>query len=119
MATETSSTGRGSDKFMLRLPEGMRDQLKSSALANNRTLNAEIVARMADSFKTAAPREVDFFEMLHRIRQHYAAISEGEEVAIQIKIIPASGKTSKVDLYLPEEYANRFGRTVTPRSKNK
>lgn len=50
MVTETTSTGRESDKFMLRLPDGMRDRLKESAKANNRTLNAEIVDRLARSY---------------------------------------------------------------------
>lgn len=34
---------------MLRLPEGMRDRLKATALTNNRTLNAEIVSRLDKS----------------------------------------------------------------------
>lgn len=31
------------DKFMLRLPEGMRDRIKAAADRNNRSMNAEIV----------------------------------------------------------------------------
>jgi ParB-like chromosome segregation protein Spo0J len=34
------------DKFMLRLPDGMRDTLKAAAKANGRSLNAEIVLRL-------------------------------------------------------------------------
>lgn len=49
MATDTPNTGRDSDKFMLRFPDGMRDRLKEAAKANNRTMNAEIVARLQDS----------------------------------------------------------------------
>lgn len=52
MVTEKSSTGRESDKFMLRLPDGMRDTLKEQAKTNNRTLNAEIVARLEASLST-------------------------------------------------------------------
>ena len=40
----SGTTSRDSDKFMLRLPDGMRDRLKSAAAANNRSMNAEIVA---------------------------------------------------------------------------
>lgn len=40
------------DKYIVRFPEGMRDRLKAEAKANNRTLNAEIVARLEDSFST-------------------------------------------------------------------
>ncbi|PPA77677.1 hypothetical protein C4E15_06630 [Achromobacter spanius] len=34
------------DKFMLRLPDGMRDQIARDAKANGRSMNAEIVARL-------------------------------------------------------------------------
>lgn len=40
-------TSRGSDKFMLRLPDGMRDRIKADALANDRSMTAEIVARLS------------------------------------------------------------------------
>jgi hypothetical protein len=38
------------EKFMLRLPNGMRDQVSKAAKANNRSMNAEIVARLQASF---------------------------------------------------------------------
>lgn len=34
------------DKVLVRMPDGMRDRLKEAAKANNRTMNAEIVARL-------------------------------------------------------------------------
>ena len=34
------------DKFVLRLPDGMRDRIKRAAEANNRSMNAEIVATL-------------------------------------------------------------------------
>jgi hypothetical protein len=34
------------DKFMLRLPDGMRDAIKESAKKNNRSMNAEIVVAL-------------------------------------------------------------------------
>lgn len=38
------------DKFMLRLPDGMRERIKASADANNRSMNAEIISRLEESF---------------------------------------------------------------------
>ncbi|CAB5279547.1 Arc-like DNA binding domain protein [Burkholderia multivorans] len=38
------------DKFVVRLPDGMRSQIAEAAKANNRSMNAEIVSRLADSF---------------------------------------------------------------------
>lgn len=40
------STGRESDKFMLRLPDGMRERIKEVADASGRSMNAEIVFRL-------------------------------------------------------------------------
>lgn len=39
------------DKFMLRLEDGMRDQLKILAVQNRRSMNAEINARLAASLE--------------------------------------------------------------------
>ncbi|WP_439395193.1 Arc family DNA-binding protein [Bradyrhizobium sp. PMVTL-01] len=40
---------RGLDKFVVRLPDGMREKLAEAAQANNRTMNAEIVSRLEQS----------------------------------------------------------------------
>lgn len=34
------------DKFIVRLPDGMRDEIRESAAKNNRSMNAEIIARL-------------------------------------------------------------------------
>ncbi|WYK04474.1 Arc family DNA-binding protein [Cereibacter sphaeroides f. sp. denitrificans] len=52
----TVPTGRESDKFMLRLPDGMRGQLKAAAAINNRSMNAEIVARLEQSLASEIPK---------------------------------------------------------------
>ena len=41
---------RESDKFMLRLPDGMRDKIAEAAKNNGRSMNAELVARLQESF---------------------------------------------------------------------
>lgn len=49
--TMTVSTGRDSDKFMLRFPEGMRERIAEVAKANGRSMNSEIVSRLEQSFQ--------------------------------------------------------------------
>ncbi len=44
-----SRTSRFSDKFLVRLPEGMRDRLAESAARNHRTLTAEVAHRLQES----------------------------------------------------------------------
>ncbi|MBO1007091.1 Arc family DNA-binding protein [Acidovorax sp. SD340] len=47
-------TPQDADKYIVRFPEGMRERLKNLAKANNRTLNAEIIARLQASFTEPA-----------------------------------------------------------------
>ena len=42
------------DKFIVRLPDGMRDRIRAAAEANNRSMNAEIVARLEATLETGA-----------------------------------------------------------------
>lgn len=40
------------DKYVLRFPDGMRDELKAAAKAAHRTMNAEMIARLAAPQRT-------------------------------------------------------------------
>lgn len=53
---------RHADKYIVRFPDGMRDQLKGAAKINNRTMNAEIVARLQASMATDGAIEQQAFE---------------------------------------------------------
>lgn len=44
-----AATGRDSDKYIVRFPDGMRDRIAAEAKAANRSMNAEIVARLEKS----------------------------------------------------------------------
>lgn len=46
-----AKAGRGSDQFPLRLPDGLRDQIKARADNNGRSMNAEIVDRLEKSLR--------------------------------------------------------------------
>ena len=48
-------TGRDSDKFMLRLPNGMRDRIKEKADENGRSMNAEIVFTLDAEYPPPPP----------------------------------------------------------------
>lgn len=45
---------RGSDQFMVRFPDGMRDKIRQAADSNGRSMNAEIIARLEASFESMA-----------------------------------------------------------------
>ncbi|WP_293795051.1 Arc family DNA-binding protein [uncultured Bosea sp.] len=42
----STATSRQSDKFMVRLPEGMRERLAAAARANRRSMNAELIVHL-------------------------------------------------------------------------
>lgn len=68
MATE-KATGRDSDKIMLRVPDGMRERIKEAAEKNNRTMNAEIVARLQASFDKGKDKPIS----------NYATVDHGDD----------------------------------------
>lgn len=47
--TKLARSPQPSDKFILRMPDGMRGQIANIAKANNRSMNAEIIARLQGS----------------------------------------------------------------------
>lgn len=55
MAKSTSHPSDLADKFMLRLPDGVREMLKLQADHNKRSMNAEIVARLLESLEPWQP----------------------------------------------------------------
>ena len=73
--TIKSMVSRDSDKFMLRFPDGMRDKIAEAAKANNRSMNAEIVARLEGSFgESTSPDRV--FAMFDEYKQKSLKIEE-------------------------------------------
>lgn len=51
---ESQYPSQQQDKFILRLPDGMRERIKVVAELNNRSMNAEIVAILEDHFGRAS-----------------------------------------------------------------
>lgn len=76
MATKTATTGRESDKFMLRLPEGMRAFIKESAEKNGRTMNAEIVARLQAAFEAGTTSSFAIEQAVEQEQEERGGTSE-------------------------------------------
>lgn len=50
MSKDTKAPSRTAEQFVIRFPHGMRDRIADEAKRNNRSMNAEIVARIEASF---------------------------------------------------------------------
>jgi plasmid stability protein len=48
---KATATARTADRFQLRLPEGMRDKLVETAMANGRSISDEIIDRLTQSLE--------------------------------------------------------------------
>lgn len=45
-----ATVGRGAEQYTVRFPDGLRDRIKAAADASGRSMNAEIIKRLEDSF---------------------------------------------------------------------
>jgi hypothetical protein len=61
-------------QYKLRLPEELRDKIKESAGTHNRSMNADIVARLEDSFAGVANTN-EFNERLQEMAGELVALS--------------------------------------------
>lgn len=50
----TKRTAQAADKYIVRLPPGMRDEIAAAAKANSRSMNSEIIDRLQRSFEGGA-----------------------------------------------------------------
>lgn len=70
---------RESDKFMLRLPGGMRDRIKLAAEQNGRSMNAEIVGTLEKEYPPIS--DDPKFEQLRNLMLQHLGNPEGLDEA--------------------------------------
>ena len=78
------------DKFVLRLPDGMRDRIKAVPDKNNRSMNAEIVATLETKYP--APIEYDFEEFE---RKWLIPLYENTDTTMEDKLLSLANKAAK------------------------
>jgi hypothetical protein len=80
---KTSKAGRGSDQFLVRMPPGLRSTLSEEADRNGRSMNAEIISRLAYSFEIILNPE----GLVAMTKRMEAAVAYIEGVAFDIREI--------------------------------
>lgn len=81
--TDDKAVGRESDKFMLRLPDGMRERIAEAAKENNRSMNSEIVARLERSFNVVVEFQTPEAAAGHAVKVFEAELKKGVGEAIK------------------------------------
>ncbi|WP_108259275.1 Arc family DNA-binding protein [Mangrovicoccus ximenensis] len=64
------------DKFIVRLPDGMRDRIKAAADANGRSMNAEVVATLEEAY----PAPVSLDDIVARFESEFRGFVESKYV---------------------------------------
>lgn len=91
-------SSRSADKFVLRLPEGMREQIAEVATANHRSMNSELVSRLKasldedDSSSVSTP--VDSPEITAHEREllkHFRQLAKRQKNAVLELIVVNTG----------------------------
>lgn len=102
------------DRFLLRMPDGMRDRLKAEAEANKRSMNAEIVARLEASLsedfvtKTSAKKGEESLRTLINLVE---SIYDAAIIALFRRTSPENAK-QLLEEYNPAKYRHTTGSAV-------
>ena len=91
-------------QYKLRLPEKLRDKIKESASAHNRSMNADIVARLEDSFASVTNTN-EFSEKLQEMAGELVALSTENREMRRLYIDAINSNFDKV----PEGLKSKYG----------
>lgn len=98
MSHDDESPSRQLDKFMVRFPAGMRDEVAQAAEENNRSMNAEVVARLDRSLDVDRRlREISKGDPIRTIVATTEDMTEAIQ-AIQKLALSTAGRLSEAEL---------------------
>jgi hypothetical protein len=94
---------RDSDKFMLRLPDGMRDRIAAEAKLNNRSMNAEIISRLDDSLSDVGQAQSPNLSFLLARMEMRAAEAELDKIELCAMLNEAIWSLKTAVLCIPSD----------------
>ena len=71
----SEQSSQNQDKFIVRLPDGLRDRIRLTAETNHRSMNAEVVALLEENYPAPVPENISdpaarmLFWLAKRIRR--------------------------------------------------
>lgn len=71
----SEQNAQNQDKFIVRLPDGLRDRIRLAAESNHRSMNAEVVALLEENYPAPVPENISdpaarmLFWLAKRIRR--------------------------------------------------
>lgn len=87
-------TSRNADKFVLRMPEGLRDQIKDMAQANRRSMNQQLLVMLTNQSESipAQPEEtwIPQIGQLVQLRDSFK-VSDNVEMGVIVGFVRVKG----------------------------
>jgi hypothetical protein len=102
---------QSADKFIVRFPDGMRERIAEEAKANNRTMNAEVVARLTESLNSKP--STDIAPALARLDRDLARLEMEKTTTLIHLLITASTLKPFVTALPPESTVDSGWATFT------
>lgn len=97
MTTEKKRTPQDADKFIVRLPSGMREHIADAAAKSHRSMNAEVIARLERTFRWDEVEHPHPAELTAEIQSSAARLQELiREFAMQ-QVDPDRGSSAPVE----------------------
>ena len=81
-------SAQNQEKFVLRMPDGMRDRIKSAAKLNNRSMNAEIIDTLEEHYPPISddPLMEELHHLLAKSMSDIEKISKSELERLNVLI---------------------------------
>lgn len=100
------------DKYVLRLPDGMRDRIKLAAEKNNRSMNAEIVAALEEKFPPLFSLDAFVEEWVKKIIATPDRTAQERMIEQAFEVIQAGNPEWYIWLSEPEEHGKPYGVSI-------
>ncbi len=103
-------------QYKLRLPEELRDKIKDSASTHNRSMNADIVARLEDSF-AGVTNANEFNEKLQEMAGELVALSTENREIRRLYIEALNSNFEKIPKGLRSKYGILINQLIEDEKK--
>lgn len=89
---QTKYPSQTADRFLLRLPEGMRARIAESAAANNRTITKEMVLRLQASFEPSDTEQLRALQLAVARAQVESLAAQREAMQYSMALMYIAGR---------------------------
>jgi plasmid stability protein len=113
MSKRTPYPSELKDRFIIRLPDGMRERIRLAADAAQRSMNAEILATLAEAYPDPEPAAPDLMEIMDMLQAAQSPDDFATRARAANAQLEAAGSPYRVDMVPP--YPGQIAFSRSPR----